>query len=255
MDLFRILARGLPLYRWVLLAALAWSSSAAATDEGVHKFKLPATASKLEAFVPEGWGIEKTLHGDLTNDGREETVLLLHQNDTDNIILGPENSTALLLDTNPRALIGLMTEDDNAKSYRLIFQSTELIPRRDSAQLDEPLSDVRIEDGLLVVELHFWISTGAWPGSETVFRFKKEDSCLRLVNYENTETQRNSKEVSGQSVNYLDGFSENVKSRAKGGFKVQRLPLKEKAVVCIEQMGNGWDFDPPGVAPMTGKQQ
>lgn len=232
----------------LVLWTTAGSDSAHAVDVvPTPKLKLPARAVKLESFAPEGWALERKIMGDLNGDGVEDAVLILHGTDTDNIILNATGGSSDALDTNPRVIVGLTAgEDGKGKTYSLAFQATDLIPRRDSPNLDEPLGEVTIEDGVLVVGLHFWTSSGAWPGSETTFRLKLEPECLSMVGYENVETQRVSKETDGVSINYLEGYVETIKSKGAGksGFKVQRSRLEKKPLVCVDDIGNGWDYDP-----------
>lgn len=205
---------------------------------------------RLSEFTMAGSTVEKTLRGDLNGDQIADAVLILHHKDPAKVIRshdggGPDDT----IDTNPRVLVGLLA-DGNGPTFSLLFQAPELIPRRDTPGVAEPLGAIQIDSNTLSVGLHFRPKTGSGPWSETTFRFKLDGKCMRLVNYEDVETQRDTNASSGMSVNYIDGAIETIKSKpgSKSGFKMRRTRMSKPPRLCIEDVGNGWGFDPKATA-------
>lgn len=205
-------------------------------------------AAEAEGFVPGGWLLERTREGDLDGDGRDDLVLVLKMdaaaNRIDNTALGPA-----VFDTNPRMLVAAFAQEGGG--YRRVLVDHALIPRPYSPTLDDFLWEdegggVKVEDGALRVSLHMWASAGTWFTSNTDFTFRYRDGCFRLVGYDEWSRHRADEAFTQISANYLTRrawrATGSISDEGEPERKWVRLP--KQALRCMEDVGNGLEFDP-----------
>jgi hypothetical protein len=227
-----------------LLSLALMPSLALAQWPDVPPVKAPAlalTAPTPEAFVPTGWVLVQQIAQDFDGDGRPDALLLLRMNDPHNV-LTQEGMGESPLDTNPRLLAAVLAE---GQGYRLAFQNLALIPRHDTPTLDDPFTSVESIKGGFDVSLHSFANAGSWWMGNTKFRFRFQGGCFRLIGYDTSSVHRASQATESTSANYLTGLV--VQSRSEGETdkpEVTRKKLKSKKPVCIEAMGDGFEFQP-----------
>lgn len=205
-------------------------------------------AADAAGFVPEGWRLEQTSDGDLNGDGRDDLVLVLKMdaaaNRIDNTALGPD-----VFDTNPRMLVAALAEDSGG--YRRVLADHALIPRPYSPNLDDFLWEdegggVKVEEGALRVSLHMWASAGTWFTSNTSFTFRYRDGCFRLVGYDQWSRHRAGDVFTTVSANYLARRAWRAEGSISDEGEPERiwLRLKKQPLRCLEDVGDGLEFDP-----------
>lgn len=234
--------------KWQLgLVAFASAASAAAPEE-----MDPAA----QRFVPAGWNVVLHRRGELGGDRGPETVLVIQGMARARLIpnggLGPD-----VLDTNPRRLIVLA---GSAGGLRQIAASDHLIPPQgseDSPCLADPLEDgdVRIEHGILHVDLHYWLSCGSYGVTNRRYKFRLEQGQFRLIGFDRLEFSRSSGEGEERSVDYLRGrikrtpgiamFDDDAARPAKvswSRFAPQRLRLEDLRIAECNNLdpAPGW---------------
>jgi hypothetical protein len=87
--------------------------------------------------------------------------------------------------------------------FTLARSNSALIPRHDSATMDDPFGGISIRNGTLRVGLHFFANAGTWETSERTFTVRFEKGCLRLIGFAMSTAHRGSGETTDTSVNYL----------------------------------------------------
>jgi hypothetical protein len=113
--------------------------------------------------------------------------------------------------------------------------------------LDDPLSEggVAIEGGALRVTLGFFASAGSWTTSTTTYTFRHQNGRFELIGFDRDETQRNTGETSGTSINYSTGqarlTSGNIESDEE---TVRSATLPSREPITIDQIGDGIEFEP-----------
>lgn len=231
------------------LLSIVCASAAAQDAEGgdappVRYPTLEDRATPEKGFVPTGWRLEYSKRGDLDADGRDDLLMVLRMQDPKNVLrnegLGQDN-----FDTNPRILAVAFAADEGD---RLAFQNHTLIPRPDSPVMDDYLEDadaLKIARGTFQVTLHSFASAGSWGMGNTAFTFRYQAGCFRLIGYDDDNTQRNTGETTNTSVNFVTGKAivttgsiENDKT------KVKTHALDKKPLLCIDEVGDGFEFDP-----------
>lgn len=204
---------------------------------------LPGEGKAQTDFVPHGWTVEKQAQADLDADGLPDLMMVLHMEDPKNVIANPDRLGYDEVDTNPRMLLVALQEPH--QRYRLRVADHVLIPRHINPVLDDPLGDATVENGALKISLVYWASAGSWYTSRASYTLRFESGCLRLIGYDYEEMKRNSGEVSAVSINYLTGKVKASKGTMHDdALKDQWRLLKGKRKLCIEDIGDGFDFKP-----------
>lgn len=159
-----------------------------------------------EDWVPSGWKLIANATGDLNQDGAEDALLVVEEQNADNLVEN-DGFGARVMNLNPRRLIVLF---NTANGYRKMVSNDSLIPREHDSEipcLADPLQEggVAIDRGRILVELGTWLSCGSYGVTHLTFTFRFEDDRLRLIGYDLSEFSRSSGEATAYSVNYLTG--------------------------------------------------
>jgi hypothetical protein len=205
--------------------------------------KLPPQSKTADGFVPKGWKLESKLQGDLNGDGIADLVFVVRQDNPRNVISNSDGLGVDPLDTNPRILAAAFGTKQNV--FTLALQNHQLIPRHESPTIDDPFGGISISKGAFKVSLHYWASAGSWSTSETSFTFRYHNSCFQFVGYDRHETRRNSGEVTDTSVNFLSHKMKTTTGNIEDDHtKINWKPYNGKANICIDTIGDGWEYDP-----------
>ena len=196
--------------------------------------------------MPAGWALESQVSGDLNRDGIADLALVLHEQNPQNIVPNDNGLGENPLDTNPRILAVAFGRADSA-GYTLALEKHTLIPRREFATLDDPLLDggISVERGTLRVTMGFFASAGSWATSTTTYTFRHQNGRFELIGFDRDETQRNTGETTGTSINYSTGKAKLTSGNIESDEETVRwksLPSREP--VTIEQIGDGIEFEP-----------
>ena len=169
----------------------------------------PALARTVEpaaAFVPRGWKSEMVVRGELTGDAIPDVVLLVQANDPARRVRN-EHLGEAVLDTNPRRLIVLR---GTPGGLRQIAASDRIIPPKGNAEstcLADPLEDgdIKIERGLIKINLNYWASCGSWGSSSRTYTLRVEQDRVRLIGFDRMSFSRASGLGNEISIDYLRG--------------------------------------------------
>ncbi len=185
---------------FLCLAAAGSISTASAADNTAtfHSFKsatvqraLPATARRIQDFVPKGWRLEDTVSGDLNGDGLADCVLKV------SLMSGYDD-----LD---RALIVLFRQAD--KSFRRFAASNSLSPTSDECG---PLGSAAGEHVLVEIKKGV-LKVGSMTGSRDAensslkFRFNAKTRRLELIGADTLFFDRATGEQKLYSANLITG--------------------------------------------------
>lgn len=233
---------------FVLLGLLSATASAQELEIPPAKYPdLPAVGSRVEDFVPAGWKLEQSLAGDLNKDGVDDIAIVLREENPANVLKN-ERLGENPFNTNPRILAAAF---GSGGVYKLALQDHSLIPRRESPTLDDPMDEgggISIDRGSLVVNLRFFASAGAWETFSSAFRLRHDGETFRLIGYDKNWVHRASGEEQTTSINYITGVAEIEKGTIEKDEPDLRSKrhIGRKALLSIEQIGNGLEFEPFG---------
>ena len=235
---------------WVLLMLLvAWA--AVAEDELWPPVSYPAIverASTKAGFVPEGWALEYDISGDLDGEADDDLLLLLKMQEPGNIVEHDGLGTSPY-DTNPRLLVVALSDANGG--YRRVLADHALVPRPDSPVMDDvlqedPAAAIRIDrKRVFSISLSTWASAGTWFTGHRSLAFRWQQGCFRLIGLDDWSMHRASGETSEVSINYLNNRAwtrrGSVDDGGEGKKRWQRLSPREP--ICLEQIGNGFQFE------------
>jgi hypothetical protein len=195
-------------------------------------------------FVPSGWTVEKEAKADLNGDGLLDFMMVLHRVDPKNIVANPHGFGVDELDTNPRMLV--VGFQDRQHRFHLQVANHTLIPRHTVPVQDDPLESVEVKNGTLKISLLYWTSAGSWSTWRVSYTLRFESNCFRLIGYDYDETKRNTGETSAVSINYLTGKVKTSTGTIHDDDvpREEWRPLKGKKNVCLDDIGDGMEFEP-----------
>jgi hypothetical protein len=235
---------------FALGAALALAGGAEAQDLRIPAAvppKLPAQAADADGFVPQGWALERKASGDLNGDGLPDLVLVLHQRDPKNIVPVVGGLGENPLDTNPR-ILSVAVNNGTGGAYSLVLTNMTLIPRRDDPVLADPLpetAEIAIRRRALRISLQSFASAGGWDMSTVAYSFRFQSGRLELIGYDRDTTARNTGETNAVSINYLARkMKRTMGNIASDATKIRWMALPPRALLTIDQVGDGLAFDP-----------
>ncbi len=208
--------------------------------------ELPGTADSVEAFVPSGWAVEILETGDLNEDGQDDLLLVLKEDNPDNFMTNdPATPGVDEWDANPRILAVAFALLSGG--FELILQNNDILPRHEDPCIDDPFSLAEIDNGVIHLYLHLWANAGTWYTSDSKFSFRYLDDSFSLVSWSNYTTKRNTGEtwefdldyVSGEAALTIGNFSEEGDEDT-----AYEQPLPEASLYTMEEIGSLWDFYP-----------
>jgi hypothetical protein len=230
----------------LLLAFLFLNVFAYAQDLKIPKAYypvLPKLGNTVDDFIPKGWEIEIQAKDDLNNDGLEDIVFLLHENNPKNIVKKSDSGEDSL-NTNPRILAVIFAEKNG--KYSLAMSNHVFIPRYTNPLLSDYIESDSISAGKGIFQLKFGFPLiGAYVANYN-FTFRWQNNRFELIGYDSTETKRVNGDIKTISINYstrkVKVTCSNAQSDDIGKVIWQKLPSNQ--VWSIDTIGNGIEFDP-----------
>ena len=184
-------------------------------------------ATTYQSFIPKNWKVLEKVQGDLNQDRQADLALIVEDTDPKNIIRN-ENLGSAELNINKRKLLILFK---NNQGYRLVATNPYLPTEGDieSPCLADPIGEndpLEIKNGLLKVNLHYWLSCGSWYVTNHSYTFRYQDQAFKLIGYDNNDFHRASGEITAQSINFLTGKTKNTSGENE--FSEQSQPIEIK---------------------------
>lgn len=169
-----------------------------------------STVKTIEAVVPNDRTILDSCSGDLNHDGSTDVVLVLQAVDSQLIaITWPDYVDTVF--AQPRSVIVLFGSGSGA--FTVFTRNDHFIPLHDTPHMNEPLEDMSIENGQLVVRCTSWASMGSWSMGHWVYSFRFLDGELRLTEANTGWFHRASHESTEHEFNLLAGTYVTIKNQ------------------------------------------
>lgn len=184
-------------------------------------------ATTYQSFIPKNWKVLEKAQGDLNHDHLADLALIIEDTDPKNIVSN-DNLGSSKLNLNQRKLLVLFK---NNQGYQLIATNTSLPSEGDieSPCLADPLSEndpLEIKNGLLKVNLHYWLSCGSWYVTNHSYTFRYQNQAFKLIGYDNDDFHRASGAVTEQSINFLTGKVKNTSGGNEFAEEDQPIDIK-----------------------------
>ncbi|MDM1784008.1 hypothetical protein [Acinetobacter bereziniae] len=195
-----------------------------------------------QSFIPKNWKVLSQAQGDLNGDRQTDVALIIENTDPKNIVTNDRLGNPQL-NLNQRKLLILLK---SPQGYRLAASNSTLPSEGDqeSPCLADPLGEgnpLTIKNGLVQINLHYWLSCGSWYVSNHVFTFRYQNQSFQLIGYDVNDFHRTSGETNAKSINFLTG---KIKKTTGGsGFENQKQTaqeswskLKQKYALTLERI-------------------
>lgn len=161
----------------------------------------------LESYIPNGWKLLATAKGDLNNDGKDDTAIVIENTSRNNFIENPEGLGAKVLNTNPRHLLILFAQDNG---YILTLTNKEFIPTEHDAESPcyaDPFwggeESFFIKKQVLNICFGHWSSCGGWDAGSATYKFRYQQSDFILIGYDYFSIHRAGGDKHEESINFL----------------------------------------------------
>lgn len=217
-----------------LLSASVYSQSGINTA-----VNLPQT---LEPFVPEGWKAIALAEGDLNKDGIADAALVIEETNLNNFAANNEGFGPEVLNVNPRKMLVLFGNKEKNK-YVIVTTSSGLIPSPnsiDSPCLEDPFldeGDLKIQKGLLVLQLYTFSSCGSWSTSLETYKFRFNGAKnFTLIGYDCDETHRANNEITETSINFLTKKKSVIKTTFVEDEESENKPVTKWSSIKLEKL-------------------
>lgn len=198
------------------------SSSVYAQDEAakIDKSRVPAQADSPEKFAPAGWKIEAQISGDLNGDRVPDYALKL-------VEAKPEKDAEGDPTERGRALVIALA--NNSRLTRAGVADNLLQCTRCGGAfygVVETPAEVTIEKGVIVVQQDH----GSREVTNTTYRFRYEPSTgqFLLIGFDLSNTDRATAQVTSESINYLTGAREEMRSKGEKDIKARSVIPRRK---------------------------
>ncbi|RYY19481.1 MAG: hypothetical protein EOO04_21930 [Chitinophagaceae bacterium] len=175
-----------------------------------QSFPYPAineSGESLRDFVPIGWTILDSASGDLNKDGTIDAAIVIQHRDS---VLSINSMLDSVL-SQPRMLL-IIFKNQAENTLVLAEQSNTFILQHDNPTMDDPFQKIIINDGILTITFQQFYTIGSWYVTNALYRFRYQQSQLRLVGAEYSSLHRASNEYENYSYNFLT----NKRSYTKG---------------------------------------
>lgn len=208
----------------VIASLLLLLSSAVKAQEGagkIDKSRVSAQADTPEKFVPSGWKIEEQVTGDLNGDAIPDYALKL-------VEAKPEKDAEGDPTERGRALVIALATKDGRLTRAGVADSLLQCTRCGGAfyGVVETPAEVKIEKGVIVVQQDH----GSREVTNTTYRFRYEPATGKflLIGFDLSNADRATAEVTSESINYLTGAREEMRSKGEKDVKTRSAIPKRK---------------------------
>ena len=204
----------------LLVFLSTWAFSQDETAK-IDKARVPAQANAPQKFAPAGWKIEEQVTGDLNGDGRDDYALRLVEDK-------PEKNSEGDPTERGRALVIALATQGGGLTRAGVATDFLQCTRCGGAFygfVETPV-EVTIEKGVVVVQQDH----GSREVTNTTYRFRYEQSTSKflLIGFDLAETDRATASVTSESINYLTGAREEMRSKGEKDVKNRTAIPKRK---------------------------
>jgi hypothetical protein len=202
----------------ILLASTTFAQDEAAK---IDRSRVPTQAAAPQKFAPAGWKIEAQITGDLNGDTIPDYALTL-------VEAKPEKDAEGDPTERGRALVVALATKDGQLIRAGVASSLLQCTRCGGAfygVVETPV-EVTIEKGVVVVQQDH----GSREVTNTTYRFRYEPSSGKflLIGFDLANADRATAQVTSESINYLTGAREEMRSKGEKDIKTRTTIPKRK---------------------------
>lgn len=154
----------------------------------------------LTKLVPNGWKILSSSEGDLNKDNRADITMIIEKLKPDVLIKDDDGKA---IHNNPRKLLVFLKHQTG---YQLATENKTIpVAEEKNSCLEDPLAEtdgVKINKGILTLELSYFMSCGGWEWPRHAYTFKWQNNDFQLIEFDYNSFYRNSGEMTNKSYNF-----------------------------------------------------
>lgn len=200
--------------------------------------------SVIDKFIPKGWKLLYQTKGDLNKDVKNDYVIIIEKVDKKNITRDSIVKDKLI-NTNPRAILVIMSSDDQYKVLSKNFNGF-IAPENENENscLVDPLAEfppLEIKNGVLHYDIQYWYSCGSWYSTNVSYLFRYQNNQMALIGFSVSSYHRASGEMSDYNINFSTGKMESTSGGNMFGeedtpSKTKRSNLKNKKIYSLDEL-------------------
>ncbi len=219
--------------QWLVTSIVLLTGAMAVAED------LPAKAHTRAELIPDGWQIEAEASADFDADGRSDIAMVLAGSGLD---LTDENQNLV----GPRRLVIAFGAENG---YERVINNSQFIPPADNPTMDDIFdasSDaLRVSNGDLVLELWLFSSAGGWDMGSKTFTFHWRDGAFTLVQFDQSNVDRSTGELTLTSADYATGTIEIRHGSIENDEEtIETVPLSSDRDLTLDDIVDGTSFDP-----------
>ena len=219
--------------QWLALLTLVLTGATAVAEDS------PSKALTRAELIPMGWQIEAEASADFDADGRLDVAMVLAGSGLD---LTDENQNLV----GPRRLVIAFGAENG---YDRVINNSQFIPPADNPTMDDvfdaSLDSLRVSDGNLVLELWLFSSAGGWDMGRKTFTFHWRDGAFALVQFDRSNVDRGTGELTLTSADYATGTIEIRHGSIENDEEtIETKPLSSDRDITLNDIVDGMSFDP-----------
>lgn len=208
---------------FVVSALSTMESFAQDTPVNFDRDSIPATAIKVEGFVPTGWKIEEQIKGDVNADGVSDVLVKLIEDK-------PKKEDEFV----DRSRVLVIAVADGKGGFRNAAIADKLLQCTGCGGafygvMDAP-ANVSIEKGVIVVSQDHgsrWVSEISFR-----FRFDEQPQMFILIGFDYSTRDRAEASVVSESINYLTG--KRIATNSKGKKTTTTVAKKRSSIEDVD---------------------
>ncbi|MEQ1643637.1 MAG: hypothetical protein ABL959_09365 [Pyrinomonadaceae bacterium] len=208
---------------FAVFALSTMESIAQDTPVNFDRDSVPATAPKVEGFVPKGWKIEEQIKGDVNADGVSDVLVKLIEDK-------PKKEDEFV----DRSRVLVIAVADGKGGFRNAAIADKLLQCTGCGGafygvMDAP-ANVSIEKGVIVVSQDHgsrWVSEISFR-----FRFDEQPQMFILIGFDYSTRDRAEASVVSESINYLTG--KRIATNSKGKMTTTTVAKKRSSIEEVD---------------------
>ncbi|MBN2362969.1 hypothetical protein JXL83_02430 [candidate division WOR-3 bacterium] len=162
---------------------------------------LEKEGNSAKDLIPDGWSVLDSVSGDLNGDSFADIAVVFQYRDSVQIISNDEYYP----DTShfqPR-ILAVYFKDNTLEKYVFKERNNTFIISSTHHNMAEPFEDIRIDNGLLILDFLSWWSMGTWWMTRITYEFRYLNGQFILIACEYTSTHRASLESTCYNIDFL----------------------------------------------------
>jgi hypothetical protein len=185
-----------------------------------QSYKIPTIKTlgkSILDFVPSGWSVSDSIHGDLNKDKINDVVFVIIKRDSVKYYSATIEDTLKII---PRILV--VAFNDNNGTFKKVEQNNSMLIDDNFPVTNQyPFEGIEIKNGVLIISFAFdYINSNFYFYT---YKFRYQNSLVELIGADTCIMDRATSRTTGHSYNFI-----TMKGFVTGGNSLEGSVVKEK---------------------------